>query len=565
MHKEREIAVFSDMSKAEPRSAMSADLDKYAWRMVTYETAEFAGVMLAAAAESEVPEISLPLDLSGWHRMYLGLGKNQYAHIGISVRLSGDTATSYVEGDKAQMFPEAFEEVYWKSADLTGQRVVFRHPEGGKPTASYVVYVKCVPMSDEEVLKCQNNRENPARKRLIGMSDMVGVLCDKRPMHIGQLLEELEPYRNTDFARIDLEYWTYDDSAAHRDGRGALSGNRSIYPDTRHRYYDEARQILRSRGCDYYRDMMQYARSMGLKVYLSRRMNVFAAEVPYDTEFTTAFYKDCPQWRCRDKDGAEIARMSLAYREVQDHLLDTFRKMASYGPDGISLLFNRGMPFMLYEEPLTRGFRERFGTDPGELDERDETWLSCKAEVMTGFIRRIRDVMDECAQREGRERMHLSVHGLASEDQNRLFGIDIGGWAREGLIDEAVAYPIAIVPPNIKTPSVGNVIAIDVDDYARMVKGTACKLYVDMLPRDMEPEAYREKAMEYYAKGADGLCFWDTNRRHPKLRQWSTVSRLGHTGELAAMNEEEAGYCRFIPIQSLNGVRIDRYPPKWGL
>lgn len=562
----KEEVIFADMSRVEPKSAISKDFQRYTWRMVEYETDEFSGKMLVASPESEVPEVTLSLNLKGWHAIYLGLRTEEMGiNCGISIRLSGDEATSYVTADKAGHLPQSFEEAYWKCADLTGQKFVFKHPEGGWPTVSYALYVKCVPLSGNEIEKLTKDRECRGFKRLIGMNDMDGFLWMKRPVSLEPFLEELEPYRDTDFERVDLEYWGGGNDAEYWDHKGLLLGNGIIYMYQGTKNGSEARRILKSKGIDFYSHMIEYTKKMGLKVYLSQRMNAFAGEIPFDTEYTSAFYTDFPQFRCKDKDGSEIARMSLAYREVQDNFLQTFRKMASYSPDGISLLFNRGMPFMLYEEPLVSGFIEKYGEDPRKLDEDDKRWLEYKSGIMTGFIERLREEMDECAHKQGMDRINISVHVLANEEQNRKFGLDIGRWAQDGLADAVVAYPIAILAPNIKTLSAGNVIDIDVDYYTEIVKGTGCKIYIDMLPREMEPEEYRQKAIEYYAKGVDGLCFWDSNSRYIKPRKWSMICRLGHKEELTDMDSGDGTYYRKINVKSLGGLRVDRYPPVWGL
>lgn len=558
------MIVFSDMSQVVPQSAVSREITKYTWRTVDYETEHFSGVLLAATAESEVPEVTLHLHLDGWHHVYVGLWNAESAdQAGVSVRLSRDGATSYVEGSADKACSQKMVECYWKSDDLTGQSIIFAHPKWGVPVVSYVIFVRCAAMSEEEVAQIKRDRERSDTRRLIGMNDMHGLLYIKRPTSIEVFYEDLEPYRNTDFYRVDLEYWGYGDAEDYTDHKGMLLGNGILFESKGARNYSESRKMLTSKGINFYSGMIEYARNMGLKVYLSQRMNAFVSEIPFDMEFTSSFFTDFPQWRCRDKDGSEIARMSLAFAEVQDNLLSTFRRMASYGPDGINLLFNRGMPFLLYEEPLLVAFRSTYGVDPRTLDEWDEHWLSFRADVMTGFMRRVKDAMAQSARAIGRDKIHISVVALANGAENRKFGLDIAAWAKEGLIDEVIAYAIAIPEPGVKTPSSGHVVGIDVEYYKKSVENTECKLFVDMLPRDMKSEEYIEKASDYYAKGADGLCFWDTTSRYIKLQHWSAIAGLGHVKELR--DAKGADNWRPIQVKSLHGLRVDRYPPEWGL
>lgn len=76
--------------------------------MVEYETDQFSGVLLLAAAESEVPDVTLHLHLAGWHRVYLGLWNEETADwAGVRVKLSGDAATSYIEGTEIRTVPRS--------------------------------------------------------------------------------------------------------------------------------------------------------------------------------------------------------------------------------------------------------------------------------------------------------------------------------------------------------------------------------------------------------------------------------------------------------------------------
>ena len=55
--------------------------------------------------------------------------------------------------------------------------------------------------------------------------------------------------------------------------------------------------------------------------------------------------------------------MSYAFPEVRDLLLRVFREVATrYDIEGVNPIFNRGAPFLLYEEPLVEGFRRRDGS-----------------------------------------------------------------------------------------------------------------------------------------------------------------------------------------------------------
>lgn len=549
--------LISDLTCFQPHSAITRDLQKFTWRAVDYRTEMFSGVLLSAWPESQVPEIHYPFNVQGWYSIYLGL----WIGDGIYIKLSGDKAAQWVASDTASSAPVMFEEIYWKQADLSGQSIIVRHPEGGTPFQSYLAFIRLVPLSREEVGHIWQDRARKDTRRLIAMNDMHGLFYADRPVNAIQLNDYIEPLRNTDFDKLYLEYWESGITGSTIQQGMLCSSESRIFLTEGDRNFVESRLILKSKGIDIYESMMAHAREMGLKVFLSMRANALASELPYDTMFTTDFYRENPQWRCRDKDGSEISMLSYAFEEVQDRLLSTFSKMASYGPDGIGILYNRHFPYVLYEKPLVQGFMEKEGVDPRVLDDSDERWLRYRSQIMTGFLRKLKEAMRVAAKDTGRNHIDISVHVLAHEQENLLWGLDVEAWVNEGLVNQVVAHPRVALAPNVKSSSSVDVVPIDVDYYARIVKDTECKLYIDMLPRQMEPEEYRRRANDYYDKGADGLCFWDTTTRY--RRRWSTMAQLGHKDELKDMRERER--FRHILVQSLGGCRVDRYPPSWGL
>ena len=102
---------------------------------------------------------------------------------------------------------------------------------------------------------------------------------------------------------------------------------------------------------------------------------------------------------------------------------------------------------------------------------------------------------------------------------------------------------------------------VDVDYYANTVRGTGTKAYIEIFPRQIEPEEYRVRAIDIYKKGADGICLWDTYSRVVNPHRWSMAQRLGHKEELVYWNNGEGDKFRTLPIISLGGIRVDKYPP----
>ena len=52
-----------------------------------------------------------------------------------------------------------------------------------------------------------------------------------------------------------------------------------------------------------------------------------------------------------------MAKMSFAVPEVRQHLLGIFREVLESGPDGVNILYKRGMPLIVFEDALSPGTR----------------------------------------------------------------------------------------------------------------------------------------------------------------------------------------------------------------
>ena len=94
---------------------------------------------------------------------------------------------------------------------------------------------------------------------------------------------------------------------------------------------------------------MEYAHSIGLSFHVCQRMGAFANAPPingndgfYDELFTGPFYKDHPEWRCVDRDGRPLLRMSYAYPGVRQFGISILREAAEYGIDGVNLPVQEG-------------------------------------------------------------------------------------------------------------------------------------------------------------------------------------------------------------------------------
>jgi hypothetical protein len=241
--------------------------------------------------------------------------------------------------------------------------------------------------------------------------------------------------------------------------------------------------------------------------------------------------------------------MSYAYRGVRDFVVSMLEEAAQWGADGVNLLYKRGAPFVMYEEPLIKGFRSEYGEDPREIDEFDERWLRYRRGPLTQFMRQVRSAMDRVGKVAGK-RLSVTACTFATEAENLYYGLDLPLWIDEGLVDYLAPMGLVHGCPEV-----------DLTYYRHLVKGTTC-LFYPMLPvhlRFKTPQECIKGAQQYFASGADGLSLWDCN---PRQAVWGPVlRRLGHVEELDPGGEEPKPLP--VPLHTLGDVDFrDGHIPK---
>ena len=272
-----------DMKQCVPASALSSKAAHGRWHLVPYETEAFAGTMLVAGKNTAAPEITLPLRQKGWHAISLGLrsygGGEDFTRL--LARLKSDSTFSMITHTERQA--DRIDEYFWKNADLTGEDLVIRQfrlqtvPEnadspGNECNGAWLAYVKLTPLTEEQVRQLQEEKRNGSQRRLFAHHDAWSYTFTFRPTKAEDIRRELEPFRDTDFARI---YWE------------AGMGDRMYYPTklgltpvddwfddpyrTGDRLAAETWRAWRQNGIDPFRTALEYAHQIGLEFHATYR------------------------------------------------------------------------------------------------------------------------------------------------------------------------------------------------------------------------------------------------------------------------------------------------------
>ena len=266
----------------------------------------------------------------------------------------------------------------------------------------------------------------------------------------------------------------------------------------------------------------------GLKCYASLRMNGDYPESFMEgtalRQFNSQFWRDHPEWRVRGPKGEDRTKLSFAFPGVRAWKLELLREAAARDIDGLNLDFLRHPPFFGYEEPMRAAFREKYAADPASVADTDPRWHPLRSELMSGFVRDVRRLLDDEGRRKGRR---LGLSARVDWREWRQHGCDLEVWLREGLLDYVV----------IAQRTLGGY-EIDLAPFVAMARGTGCAVLFgeeaittghDLTAKeDREVAAgkmkepvrdrltlaqYRERATRWYAAGADGVHLFNENDR----------------------------------------------------
>jgi len=312
---------------------------------------------------------------------------------------------------------------------------------------------------------------------------------------------------------------------------GTMAGQElEDFPRVGDRYYAEAVQELARKGINPTKVLIDGAHDVGMKVHVGIRPAGWSFFEPISDMFASKFYAEHPEWRCVDRDGTPVARMSWAVPEVRKHLIDLLQEAVGFGADGAHIVFVRGYPVVLYEPAFLEMFQKEYGKDPRKLDEESDPRIrKAWSDVVTTFLRELRAVLDEEQKRRGDgKHLELSVMVLGNEYDNLQYGADVRRWVADGLVDEIFSYKW---------------------DFGAKKRFDDVKFFVDVCrPKGVPfrpsftvaPPGYAntfDDALAWYEQGVKGLTFFDANGMN--LSQWSVFSRSGHLDELRSRRQQE--------------------------
>ena len=572
---ERRELLLTDMAQAFGTGSTERRTD--GWYALPYEADGVGGVMLFADKYSKVPDLTVSPGLEGPYEIWMGQYVNE--QFGVKPRmlakLTGDRGFTTACATPYRMGNHKIDEFLWRTADMTGQSLTLRHPRHEKD--SDIAFLRFVPIGEAEYKR----RKADTVKRIFATNDIHDFMAEYDPQTTEDWMMIPDEFLDSDVESLSIEYCRIYD--------GLIAGEKEKHafcrPSGRFVYDGLEKFILPEDNI--YPALIRRGHENGLRMYMSLRMGAWGIEFPYGGDyFDNRFALEHPELRCEDRDGTPVARMSYAYPEVREYILGCFRDMLSYGADGISLIYTRGTPYVLFEEPVRALFMKEYpGLDCRMLPNADPRLERVRAEILNGFMRDIRALADSFDPDK-----KVNVHVHTSLADNLYYGLDVETWVREGLVDNIIvnndrhwenldadvwldrekglidpakygawadSAPESVTCRNVY----GHLIPKEaVDEYHALTEGTGVRVFCD-LQRDCVGDAKAE-AERLLSMGVRDFCIWDTDDYKPWTRLWRFLSRLGHTEEITGFDITK--YARTCRVNVLGGMQVGRYLPWWG-
>ncbi len=545
--------VLAEIAAVEPATAIAPRMKKRHWKRIPYELiGGQKGSMIWAGPESNAPAVRLPLGVRGWHAIFVGVYCGPEAASQVWIKLNTDPAP-VSRGNSNRDYYGNFKDAYFKVAELKGDETIqFSQQSGGYSSGAGVGYVKMIPLSSAEIAGLMADRSRKDRRGVTVTCDGFSFIYARRPTTKEEFLVEVEEFRHTDVDTLILHSFGAD-KVSYPTKVGHLPGqDMDDYMVQGHRYFSEAVRELARKKINPMKVMIDGAHEVGLKVHVAVRPGGWSFVEPFTDFWETPFYKNNPKWRCEDKDGTPVTRMSWAVPEVRRHVIDLLREMVGLGADGAHIVFNRGLPVSLYEEPFRAQFQARHNLDPRTLDDIDPRILKLRSDIVASFMSELRAMLDGEQKRRGKgKRLALSAMVLGNEFDNTWYGIDIRRLVAEGLLDEVASYHW---------------------DFGARKGGLDIKFFKEVcgpkrIPFRPSPaygvDRMLTDAVSYYDQGADGIALWDAAGHD--IRSWSVMSRFGRPDEMRARIKKGLPRETFVFFRRLgNNVMNGRFSPIWG-
>ena len=541
-------AYVTDMSRCQPQTAISPQVKRGCWQLIPYETVApgpKSGTMIGAASFVDAPDVTLPLDVTGWHAVYVGFWNPHYCYDGgttVKVKLNDDPCFSRIQEPEPAIDLNAtlIKEVLFKAADLTGRTLQFGKLHGPFAQKAYIAYVKLVPLSARQVADLQANRARKDTRILQATIDGISYFWNNEYRTKEHILEILEPYRYSDVGKV---IWAvnYGDRTNYPTKVGVFWADERAVPiaSATNSYLIgekaayEGLRSLAGKGIIPEAVAAEHAHAMGLKFDAMFRLGVLGAIPPM--RVTECFVGTHPQFRQVMPDGTPVEKASYAFPDVRKLMVSIIRETAEmFDVDGVSLGFVRGPEFMAYEQPVLDDFRKEYKEDGRKVGFNDERMRKIRCRYLTAFVRDVRQTLDEVGKKKGK-RLELSAWIVGDPNLNLDFGIDVKQWIEQGWLDSVIGHGGPLNPGLIAT-----------------AKAHKCQYIFNALGSE-----FAKQWVNGYNLGVDGFAVWDLDTIQDSRAAWPAYCwKAGHRKEIEAAAQAAPAPPATVRLKTVGGFDV---------
>ena len=537
----KEMHLISDLASLVDQEILN-DNDINSWKIISYKTDSFEGNMLAGGYGVDLKPIKISLPYKGKFRISLGLYGfvTQYK---IRAKFSEDLCFQTITPPLTpeDYFAPVLYEVYWKEIELDGQSLLIDENKDPNFYSGALAFVRL-----EEIDDFQSHKSNSCCPLAI-TEDGSGIFQRTKHKKAEDLFENFEAVSKDSSLRILL--WGNGD--ADVCNYPTKVGDNHTFPpgqslQSRYNLYSYNNKLWQEKGWNSMKLVRDYAAQRQWEFHVYIRMEAFASQFPFDF-IKSNFFNNHPEYHCRDRSGKAVLRLSYAYPEVQEHMLELIKEISSYNPDGVCLCFIRGVPLVLYEDIMVKGFKDKYAVDPRNLDEMDNRWLEYKAEVITGFVAKAKKAL--------KEGQRLSIMVPGNEQDCRKWGLEPEKWARLGIVDDIYPAGQKFSAEDIHLDAPENLDFNYFNTLPNREKLRIIPLFYPWTTFNNDYEGWKKIILSCIKEGADAYAVWDA-------LQFSQKDHLFFQEFIDKINIEnhfDKHRHKCIKLTELNGFRYDRY------
>lgn len=502
------------------------------WIPFEYQFDDFTGTGIATGAHSPAGEIVCDLKLNGWHRLYIAFNPQ------IRVWLDGDNTCHEVSGSSSNV-----RDYFCFEADFTGKKLHIAPVRGMFSNKELrLFYIRAVPC-----------KRYISHKNLIATNDGHGVFY-----HGVDTIKDISKYivklKNSDFFRI---VWGVYGGGLLNTRHDSNVSEKLPFSDDYAFYHGEwvfnhSIENILKQGYDPLNVVRDATGEAGLELHFYFRVAAFYKPFPHHGT-TLKFFSENPQWHCIDEYGRPVKRISYAFSEVQQRILDYFEELLDYNPDGICLAFNRGLPLMICEKPVIDEFEKTYARKPKLPEETDsKEMLQIRHKILSDFISRVYKLV--CSH--GKV---LSCIVPRDFERNLMFGLDIEQMVKSNFFESVLVGAGHHDDPelNLNLEQLKNLKVSGTKVYPGgsgvIAHGGAWK------PGDTKARAcFMKNILDH---GFDGAFFWDLEQIIESGTEWEILRQFGDRGFLSEVIEGKFPDIKYHKTLKIHDLIVDRYNP----